>query len=135
MLNSNLFVFLVSLWKRIQIETLPDIWTRKFQRVFCTMKFLTLIFTLYMLTLSCVPCICEDICANNKTEQSHSKDKQDKGCASFCSCSCCHSTPANIKLLLPIKANPEFSKSKFILADQQYISYQCHNIWQPPKLS
>ncbi len=104
---------------------------------FCIMKFLTLLFAGYMLALCCVPCICEDICAKEKTEHSASKEKQqDDNCMPFCSCSCCHSLVTNVKPVLSFKKMPAIpGKKKFALADQDFTSYNCRNIWQPPKLS
>jgi hypothetical protein len=101
------------------------------------MKFLTLLASFYMLALSCVPCICEDNCANEKTEQSKPADKrQEDNCTPFCSCSCCHSVVFNLKPILSAKKLSEFqAKATFELADENFTSYNSHNIWQPPKLS
>ncbi len=100
------------------------------------MKFLVLLFALYTITLSCVPCICEDNCADEKTEQPDSKGKQkDDDCTTFCNCSCCHSVINTLKTTSLVKKAIHFSgKFKFSLLDQHFTSYNCHNIWQPPKL-
>ena len=101
------------------------------------MKLLTLLLALYMLTLSCVPCICEDNCADEKTEHATAADKPDAdNCTPFCSCACCHSVVVSLKPVLSAKKLPEFcSKLSFDSTDQDFTSYNSHNIWQPPKLS
>ncbi len=90
-----------------------------------------------MLTLSCVLSICEVNCVNDKTEQSNAKNnKQGDNCTPFCSCSCSHPIVFNLKPILPEKKLPGFAKKlSFAFADQHFKSYNCHNIWQPPKLS
>ena len=102
------------------------------------MKFFSLLFALYMLTLSCLPCVCDDDCANENTEQSsnHSNNKQDDNCTPFCSCACCNTLVYNQNLSFQINKSTTFpSKLNFAIANQNFSSYNCQFIWQPPKLS
>ena len=105
------------------------------------MKFLTLIFALYILTLSCVPCMCDDIAKSETTQQTKNTPTKDKNhndnCTPFCTCTCCcASAYFHIKTdYFTIKPIVSTSTKKFALVDKNYSSYKCHNIWQPPKLS
>ena len=90
-----------------------------------------------MAALSFVPCICEDNCANATAEQSTTNHKkQNDNCAPFCNCACCHSVVNNLKPALFIGGISGFpEKMNFVLANQNFTTYNCDNIWQPPRLS
>ncbi len=111
------------------------------------MKFLTLIFNMYLLVLSCLPCVDRDECAEfGKTETTiSSADNQQKKqipsndlCTPFCSCSHC---PASafyqfiptfiVKPKLVFKDNTK----QLGLYSFSYSNQFSSNIWQPPKLS
>ncbi|MEP6465868.1 MAG: DUF6660 family protein, partial [Parafilimonas sp.] len=103
------------------------------------MKFLTIIFALYVLTLSCVPCMCDNLTKSNtgQTNNNPTKEKShDDNCTPFCSCTCCPA-PAYFHIKTDyISIKPiAFTSLKQFASVEDYSSYNCHNIWQPPKLS
>jgi hypothetical protein len=106
------------------------------------MKFFTLIFFVYILALSILPCGDQRDC--NQTEQSsvttavanHEKHShKQETCTPFCICTCCGSVFstlhyfANLSLFVPIFSNqlPVYQND---FAREIYF-----NIWQPPKIS
>lgn len=106
------------------------------------MKYFLVIFSVYFLALSLMPCT--DALGMNtpntsKTEitQTHNNDTDHNDfCSPFCICSCCN-TPVNItfdllsiKVNNPIASNLKISVFNFSLASNYYGS-----IWQPPKIS
>ncbi len=104
------------------------------------MKFLTLLFNLYLLVLPCLPCGDVDDCANeNPTalsfqKEDNSKEKhEDDNCTPFCHCDCCITTyyfQVNNKEKAYIKP---FATKKFPLLDDVFTSNTINIIWQPPK--
>lgn len=106
------------------------------------MKWLTLIFALYLLLLSCVPCMCDDIKTSDttrdtKTNNPAKKKNNDDNCTPFCTCTCCPA-PAFFHIKADYNTNKPtafINPMHFTLVDKDYSSYNCHNIWQPPKLS
>ena len=103
------------------------------------MKWLSIIFAFYLLTLSCVPCLCDDLQPTQQTtkQDNHKKDNsKENNCNPFCTCASCISgvcIPQNTIQILPTIL---FSKEQKISCNnQQFSSYNSHNIWQPPKLS
>lgn len=107
------------------------------------MRFLTIIFSIYILTLSVVPC--SDMineCYNKKAKIEHSQNhnhNQDKddNCTPFCNCTCCVSG-ITVFTLNQIVAEIQ---DNFVLTPET-LSYNStftssfyRNIWQPPKLS
>ena len=63
------------------------------------MRWLVLLFGMYILFLGIVPCadgaVCDDLKVENTTQHNEHKDTDHKKqCTPFCSCSCCHSNPA-----------------------------------------
>ncbi len=102
----------------------------------CQMKLLALLFAIFMLTASCLPCACTDDCVVSATEHKGPTDeKQDDPCTAFCICDCCmivvdtHGTSLSYEL----RSNKP-GKEKFHFHPQQFISYSCHSIWQPPRI-
>jgi len=102
------------------------------------MKFLIALFSLYILTLSCVPCSCEDDCAESEISTTATNDHQQEKdfCTPFCTCSCCHIMATTLKLnpLTP-KATVFNQSEKLFETDQRFSSYNNRPIWQPPQLS
>jgi formate dehydrogenase assembly factor FdhD len=104
------------------------------------MKFITLLFNLYLLVLPCIPCGDVDDCANensttlslqkeNNPKEEHKKDD----CTPFCHCGCCTTSyyyQINSKEKAFTKA---YTIQKFTLLDEVFISNNINIIWQPPK--
>lgn len=107
------------------------------------MKFFTVIFSIYILALSVMPCSdayndCKDNTefADNSQSHNHKSDTNDF-CSPFCTCTCC-SVSANpnfapfsieVKKLVAV-SKLSFQNREFFLASNFY-----GNIWQPPKIS
>ncbi|MFC4233317.1 DUF6660 family protein [Parasediminibacterium paludis] len=104
------------------------------------MKFLTLIFSIYLLVLSCVPCADKDECNINMdiktTISSTTKEnpkKSDEACTPFCTCSHC-SASAYYQPLNSYKIPKRiFPTTKYPVYDVSYNSQVFFSIWQPPK--
>lgn len=116
----------------------------------CHLKFFTIIFSIYLLTLFCLPCSDNDNCKNIAIEQSVCSDKccdsqpenqsnqdnncDNENCSPFCLCACCgqlcnftnHQTNLGFDVL----------KSSATQANYQtaFVSEICFTIWQPPKI-
>jgi len=85
--------------------------------------------------------MCEDSRAGDsplqvgKTSSPTDKSKDD-ACSPFCSCFCCPSSAFFYNKELQITAPVVlYINRNFSYADQQFISYNMHAIWQPPKLA
>jgi hypothetical protein len=102
------------------------------------MKFLIALFSLYILTLSCVPCSCEENCTETEISQTSTNDHQQEKdhCTPFCTCSCCQTIVTTFKIS-PVspKAMEFIQAEKLFETDQRFSSYNNPPIWQPPKLS
>lgn len=107
------------------------------------MKFFTVIFSIYILALSVMPCSdayndCKDNTEFSDNSQSHShKSDTNDICSPFCTCACCSVsanpkfTPFSIKITKLIAVSKlSFHNREFFLASNFY-----GNIWQPPKIS
>lgn len=109
------------------------------------MKFVRLLFIIYFVALSIMPCLDSanaqsfkqdfNYSLSSKTqEDSHSKADS---CSPFCSCNCCRTTVASYKiepiLVFSRIAAAFFSKKiHFQKNDFAYLVYD--QIWQPPKI-
>ena len=107
------------------------------------MKFLTLIFSFYLLALSIVPC--SDAFNSGQTNKEtitfsashdHPTDTADF-CSSFCICNCCTSpviskSHASYLAIPAIKILPE---QKFVLRKLSFISVYTGNVWHPPQFT
>ena len=111
---------------------------------FAPMKVFTLIFSFYILALSCMYCSdkdnCKDLSADHLTcnascDNTHDQNQQDNdNCSPFCQCSCCH----GFVVLQFSKFTSEhlFANAKqFALYSANFSSAFSGNIWQPPKIS
>lgn len=103
------------------------------------MKFICLLFCIYVLYLVSLPCKDGGSCSNGfYTEQTaphHHPAEQDHadGCSPFCTCCCCNVTVVLTTFyfepapsFLPVEIN-------FLLEERQSTAYP-HLIWEPPKL-
>ncbi|MBS1731962.1 MAG: hypothetical protein JST02_01580 [Bacteroidetes bacterium] len=105
------------------------------------MKKLFTIFAFYLLWLTCLPCLCEDSPNDIHTSQSEkhalsNKQTKDDCCSPFCLCACCPAPVVILKhqfTIIPLITINRVDKKP--LANQSFLSYRSHNIWQPPRLS
>lgn len=117
-------------------ETFPDL-SRSY--LYCSMKFFILLFSFYMLTLSCLPCGDADDCnekekkeiaaASTQTEHDH----ESESCTPFCSCSCCSSAGFYPVFNQPKQISPMAEKGKSFRRADDFNSYFAHTVWQPPR--
>ncbi len=120
----------------------PIFYAINFPPIFTLVKILSLIFSCYLLLLSCLPCGDTDECKQDDASQQtaatsdHSRHDDDtENCAPFCSCACCavavyFPQVASIQIyslfLPPVKF--QFSKTAFL-------SHHSNAVWQPPRLA
>ncbi|WP_435226501.1 DUF6660 family protein [Niabella hirudinis] len=107
------------------------------------MKFFALIFVVYLLVVSVIPCsdgYSRCASSGSRVEMTMSHDHQASHrdiCGPFCMCSCCGAT-ANFAFQL-LKVNeakmPDVKNRKFLPRDFFFHSNYYGNIWQPPKIS
>jgi hypothetical protein len=104
------------------------------------MKFLVLLFNLYLLVLPCLPCGDVDDCANEKpTTVSLQKGNNPKeehksdNCTPFCHCACCTSPVTFLTHTIEKNIVTYFIKKNYILQSTQYATNSTDAIWQPPK--
>ncbi len=110
------------------------------------MKFIWFIFSIYLVSLSLLPCNDVDECtdfAKTELHKNHSQDKKsdtqrNDQCAPFCSCACCGVNGFQFQSHI----SKEEKKFSFAYTKKQPILYVFNNykiiylgIWQPPKLS
>lgn len=109
--------------------------------IFVRMKFLTLIFSIYLLGLSCLPCADKDECNNinttTKISTSADNEKQHPGnesCTPFCSCTHCPAS-AFCQSIVPYKI-PKiiFPSVEYPVYEISFSSKNSFSIWQPPQL-
>ncbi len=111
---------------------------------FDPVKIFTLIFSFYILALSCMYCsdndACKDLSADHSTcaltcsTADHQNQQDNDNCSPFCQCSCCH----GFVVLQFSKFTSEhlFANAKqFALYSANFSSAFSGNIWQPPKIS
>lgn len=109
------------------------------------MKFICFLFSIYLVSLSLLPCNDIDDCSSfAKTElhknhsQDNKSDSQNDLCTPLCSCACCGVHGFQFKKYLFFE-----SKKTPLFGDKKQESYYVFNhykdiylgIWQPPKLS
>jgi hypothetical protein len=105
-----------------------------------TMKYLSLIFSIYILYLVSVPCvddplhICSKISEQTSDQAPISHPDHADACSPFCVCSCC-----NVMVTISpvtIINQPYFSFQRSLVPESStFISSFSLTFWQPPKLS
>ena len=107
------------------------------------MKFFTIIFSIYILALSAIPCNdAHNDCKSNTeitdSSQSHNhRSDHNDGCSPFCACPCC-GVSANLKFTpfsFKVATIIAVSKLTFPKRDFTFVSNYYGNIWQPPKIN
>ena len=106
------------------------------------MKFLVLIFSLYMLALPAIAqrvdiCAETEICAaDDECTDDACSDEEKEDCGSFCACSCCvHIVSTNLQL--PAISSEKVTLKSLDLNFYHNISLPSNhfgNIWQPPRV-
>ncbi|MBC7510932.1 MAG: hypothetical protein H7320_19635 [Ferruginibacter sp.] len=96
--------------------------------------------SIYLLVLSCIPCA-DGQDYNAKAGQkiianTNHKDQQstNETCTPFCNCSCCPASAFYQDIPVLSSISVSFSELKAVLYDDDFISYNLHSIWQPPKI-
>ncbi|WP_394332461.1 DUF6660 family protein [Niabella drilacis] len=107
------------------------------------MKFFALLFVVYLLAVSVMPCSdgysrCNTSGSGTEMTRSHDHPASHRDiCGPFCICSCCGATANFAFQLLKADATkaPDVKARKFLPRDFFFISNYYGNIWQPPKIS
>jgi hypothetical protein len=105
--------------------------------IFTPVKCFFIIYSFYILALSCMPC--PDVAIKENHEKAHiSASTEDHChladfCSPFCTCSCCCTT-AIYQPITSIILPESYSTSIKISTQVTLFSYNSHTIWQPPQL-
>jgi hypothetical protein len=98
------------------------------------MKFLAILFSIIVMTLTIVPCCAYDHCDDEQTQEAKS-GKQEIPCSPFVSCPCSPSAvcmpPSLVFDCFPLTL---IEKNETRI-HPSFISIYCANIWQPPKIT
>ena len=103
-------------------------------------NFFTILFSLYIVALSCATCECDEILEYlNKTEKtqshSHNENQKPESCSPFCNCACCPATAFYFQTVF-VQFKPQIKINvvkTFPIVNQRFSSFNLQNIWQPPK--
>jgi hypothetical protein len=106
------------------------------------MKWLMILFSLYVLTLSVVPCCGDDFCCDDEavlmhegaSHKEHEHNKPELPCSPFFSCGMSHGAVVPDLLLI---FNPQAATGesiRFNYAEHFYSEYYSA-IWQPPQIA
>jgi hypothetical protein len=102
------------------------------------MKFISILLTLYTLSLSVMPCADGYTCSDEAQESSlarsteHDADEEDF-CSPFCVCACCAQSVWTPHLVYETKVAT--NEQQTFIYELPNFSSQIQSIWQPPKLS
>jgi hypothetical protein len=103
---------------------------------------LTLIFSFYVLALSCMPCSDKDDSNYMSADQStfattdHSDhDNDTENCSPFCMCACCGQSFSSPFSHYSLSLHVPVSLEKFPVYNASFVSEVYLSIWQPPKIS
>jgi hypothetical protein len=103
---------------------------------------LTLIFSFYILALSCMPCSDKDDCNYMSADQStfattdHSDhDSDTENCSPFCMCACCGQSCIFTHFQADFGLNFPTVAQKVSVYKATFSSEVSFSIWQPPKIS
>ncbi len=102
------------------------------------MKWLNLLYGIYFLMLSCIPCFCADqyissgIVADISQPIPKENDHEEENCQPFCSC--CAPVGNYYMKMLPVTENVLLnSPVKYSIYHCEYASLMNCSIWQPPR--
>lgn len=103
---------------------------------------LTLIFSFYILALSCMSCSDKDDCNYMSNDQSkfattnHSDhDSDTENCSPFCMCACCGQSCSFTHFQTDLSQNFPTVAQKVSVYKAFFSSKVSFSIWQPPKIS
>ena len=103
-------------------------------------NFFTILFSFYIIVLSCATCECNEILEyQNKTEvtqnHSHKENLKLESCSPFCNCTCCTATAFYFQyIFVQFKSQIKINVVKiFPIVNQRFTPFHLQNIWQPPK--
>jgi hypothetical protein len=104
---------------------------------------LTLMFSFYILALSCMPCSDSDDCKYEQEQQTsnfattnHSDHEQDtESCSPFCMCACCGQSCSFEHFQADLGLNFPTVAQKVSVYKATFSSEVSFSIWQPPKIS
>ena len=107
------------------------------------MKIVSFIFSLYLLTLSFMPCTDGEDCKDETQSQTstfattdHSNhDNDTENCSPFCVCACCGQNITTLFYPVDFLSFKPVSKQVFSVYTSAFVSEVYFNIWQPPKIS
>ncbi|MEZ4884459.1 MAG: DUF6660 family protein [Chitinophagales bacterium] len=103
------------------------------------MKYLSIILSFFLLTLSVLPCTDVYACEENNMMESHmshdhSENEQDH-CPPFCLCSCCGITFTTENLQVSCETAPPVQNQGYsFFYSFNYVFSFISNIWHPPAL-
>lgn len=114
------------------------------------MKWLTVIWAIFVLALNLVPCSdaynsCNVTVSSGHTAQkdeqatAHAHDTDhDDTCSPFCTCACCGMSFTDLCIKIPTTTpdrNNTYFQKKFVVRNIAFQSSFFGNIWQPPRIS
>ncbi|RYY71277.1 MAG: hypothetical protein EOO13_03675 [Chitinophagaceae bacterium] len=104
------------------------------------MKYFTVLMSLYMLLLSCMPCN-DSIDCNEDTGVSvvsktadHNDHEDEENCTPFCVCACCAAPVFQAPVAFTIRKFCPRIQLNFYLEEAFYTTSQSR-IWQPPRIA
>lgn len=111
----------------------------------CRMKFFSVIFSLYILILSCMPCgDAKDFSVMDNGKETfaqtnhHDHQKNTESCSPFCNCACCGSNITfsfQCPVLVTENTSSFFPKHERIIVENDSFAFNFYgNIWQPPQV-
>ncbi|HLA55950.1 MAG TPA: DUF6660 family protein [Flavobacterium sp.] len=107
------------------------------------MKWLNVIFSIYLVALACLPCAdMETDCQNTATTKSVTADNHDNSsqhndlCSPFCICNCCGAQVLNFAppISFTFTILPDLISTSEIAYKPLFTSTFTGSIWQPPQL-
>jgi hypothetical protein len=100
-------------------------------------RIICLFFSLYALTLALTPCA-DGLCGGDDqhiSSDAHEDEKQDDLCSSFCICSCCGYSAADVSFSYDEQLNSSATTPSLnSLYKTPFITDFSIDFWQPPKL-
>ena len=103
----------------------------------CSVKFLYLIFSFYLLILAIKPCCADDNCQEKETEKtatnsSHPEDC--KECSPFFTCGSCSGFTISASFVQLAPSVNDYFLHRFTSYKEPSLQEISHSVWQPPKL-
>lgn len=134
-------------WRFIFLNLTPAINSLETFTTFTAMKFSSILLSIVLIVLSCLPCADAESNAEPKSDAKlvvdnhadHSKEQNTDFCSPFCICNCCGAQILNFTPSVAFTISevqfPEYSTKTNILYKAHFASMFSGSIWQPPQLS